>query len=352
MDYSPVLGRRFRALKLWACCAATGARSAGPDSRARAPGGALRGWVRPPGLGDLRAAALLGGVLPARRVDADNDAIMARCQPERRGVPGRHQARGAHGDPAGRRQRADDGGGRAEGVGGDPEGGGRSRWIRKTVIPLPLLPFGRTIVAMIIARWFGAARSRGGNWNSYPDYGLAPSHLGGSTRPCRQTRSAGHAALGGFSAESLRSAGRNSSAGELPLLECRVAAGSVRLRSGDSGKERTAPVALTPRSAAVRRREHPPGKHPDLAGRRARCHRDRRSRGRHERLRTSRLGGREGRLVLTLDRDLGRLAQGHGGMGEGGVVIFRIPRSAPQEPALALQALLARGISPSAAGSR
>lgn len=52
---------------------------------------------------------------------------------------------------------------------------------------------------------------------------------------------------------------------------------------------------------------------------------------------------REGRLVLTLDRDLGRLAQGHGGMGEGGVVIFRIPRSAPQEPALALQALLARG---------
>ena len=43
-NYTPVLGRRFRALKLWAVLRCFGARGpAGADPRARAPGGALRG---------------------------------------------------------------------------------------------------------------------------------------------------------------------------------------------------------------------------------------------------------------------------------------------------------------------
>lgn len=55
------------------------------------------------------------------------------------------------------------------------------------------------------------------------------------------------------------------------------------------------------------------------------------------------LAFRERRILLTFDRDFGRHAlQGlHGGYE--GIVVFRLPPARPQDPALILQALLARG---------
>ena len=79
-EYGPALGRRFRALKLWAilrCYGAEGLRAT--DPRGDPPRRALRGLgARGARLGALRAAALLARLLPPRGHDAENEAILER----------------------------------------------------------------------------------------------------------------------------------------------------------------------------------------------------------------------------------------------------------------------------------
>ena len=67
-EYGPALGRRFRSLKLWAVLRCYGARGpAPPDPRGDPSGGAVRGLgARRARLGALRAAAVLGRLLPPR----------------------------------------------------------------------------------------------------------------------------------------------------------------------------------------------------------------------------------------------------------------------------------------------
>ena len=91
-EYGPALGRRFRALKLWAVLRCFGrAGPAGDDPRARAPGRAVRGLgARRARLGALRPAAVLGRVLPARGRRCAQRGPARGGQRQRRGLPLAH----------------------------------------------------------------------------------------------------------------------------------------------------------------------------------------------------------------------------------------------------------------------
>ena len=88
-EVSIPLGRRFRALKLWAVLRCYGrSRLAGADPRARPARGALRGvGAGRAGLGGRRAAPLLARLLPARRVGRGERAAPRARQRLRRGLP-------------------------------------------------------------------------------------------------------------------------------------------------------------------------------------------------------------------------------------------------------------------------
>ncbi len=107
-EYSVPLGRRFRALKLWAvlrCYGREGLQAV--DPRARAARRALRGMgARGARLGGLRAASLLAGLLPARRVGRGERGAARAGQRDRRGLPLAHPARRSLRAAARDRQRA------------------------------------------------------------------------------------------------------------------------------------------------------------------------------------------------------------------------------------------------------
>ena len=87
-EYGPSLGRRFRALKLWAvlrCYGRAGLQAT--DPRARAPGRAVRGLgARRARLGAVRATAVLGRVLPPRGRGRAQRGAARGGQRERRGL--------------------------------------------------------------------------------------------------------------------------------------------------------------------------------------------------------------------------------------------------------------------------
>ena len=119
MDYGPALGRRFRALKLWAvlrCYGREGLQAAHPGARAaRAPVRVVgRGGAR---LGDRRPVSVLGRLLSARELRRRERGAPRARERDRRGLPLAHAARRALRPAARGRQRADDRGRRTPGLG-------------------------------------------------------------------------------------------------------------------------------------------------------------------------------------------------------------------------------------------
>ena len=118
-EYGPALGRRFRSLKLWAvlrCYGRGGA--AGAHPRGDPPRRAVRGLgARRAGLGAVRAAALLGRLLPPRGLGRGERGDPRARQRERRDLHLAHEAGRALRPAARDRQRAHDRGGRPPGVG-------------------------------------------------------------------------------------------------------------------------------------------------------------------------------------------------------------------------------------------
>ncbi len=118
-EYGPALGRRFRALKLWAVLRCYGREGLERMIREHVRLAAqFEGWVHDgAGLGDLRAAALLARLLSPRGIGRGERGAARADQRERRGVPLAHAARRPLRDPARDRARADDGGGRSPHLG-------------------------------------------------------------------------------------------------------------------------------------------------------------------------------------------------------------------------------------------
>ena len=128
MDYGPALGRRFRALKLWAvirCFGREGLRRRHP--RAPAVGAALRRVGRSrAGLGDRGAGAVLGRVLPPRGLGRGEPGAHRARQRDGRGLPLTDGARRPSRDPTRDREHADDRGRRQPRVAGAARSGPRA----------------------------------------------------------------------------------------------------------------------------------------------------------------------------------------------------------------------------------
>ena len=125
-EYSPALGRRFRALKLWAVLRCYGREGLQERIREAVRLAALfEGWVRDePGWELARAAAVLARLLPPRRLGRGERGAARARQRLRRDLPLAHEAQRPLRAAARRRQRTHDRGRRAAGLGRPQTGSG------------------------------------------------------------------------------------------------------------------------------------------------------------------------------------------------------------------------------------
>ncbi len=123
-EFSPVLGRRFRALKLWAVLRVPrSGRAAGADPGGHPAGGPLRGLGSGrAGLGGRRAAPVRARLLPPRRLRRRERGDPGTGERDRRALPLAHEAERPLRPPARGRERRHDGGRRRPRV-GRPAGG-------------------------------------------------------------------------------------------------------------------------------------------------------------------------------------------------------------------------------------
>ena len=125
-EYSPALGRRFRALKLWAVLRCYGREGLQERIREAIRLAALfeELGARRAGLGGRRAAAVLARLLPPRRLRRGERGAARARQRDRRGLPLAHEAERPLRAAARGRQRAHDRGRRAPRLGRAQAGSG------------------------------------------------------------------------------------------------------------------------------------------------------------------------------------------------------------------------------------